>query len=233
MLTLHVHTLLLTAIVIGIGSHRRWQAALAFVAYVLVALANNAARAMGLLAREDWFIYLSVQLVQRVLALLVAVEVGARIFEANLAPTGRAYTQRVVLLVLLAGLVAAIGWGHRLGGVRTDAEVYDALIDAERRVAGTAMWTFLAVIAAAQLRFRWPIDPYHRDVSAGFVAYLGGVFLFSPDPDMPFQLPTSWPVWLYTAVLLLWLWAAWRRDDFSHVAPRFRRLVFPWARHDG
>jgi hypothetical protein len=231
-LVLALHTGALCAVLVGIGVRQRARATFGFVAYLLATLSNNITQLLGVFTRDDWFGFLSVQLVQRSLTLAVAVEIGARILHANVAPTGRAYVGRAVLVVLFLGLVAAVTWGYRLEAARTDADVYYALVDAERRVSITALWAFIAVFGIADMRFHWPIDPYHRDIGIGFSAYLAAVYLFAPGPDMPFRLPPSWPVWLYTAVLLLWLRAAWRHDDFTRVDPRFRRAVFPWARHD-
>ena len=225
------HDVLRLGILAGITRRQRWRACIAFVVYLAFAMAARLARIAGFGTPESWATWLAVQLFQGVLALAVAVEIGARIFHRHI-QTGRAYTARAVLVVLFLGLLAAITWGRQLTTARTAGEIYDALIEAERRVSGTAMWTFLAVFVVAERRFAWPIDPYHRDIFVGFSAYLVAMFLFSPDPQMPVRLPDSWPFWLYTAVLLVWLRAAWRQDDLSRVDPRYRRLVFPWARHD-
>jgi hypothetical protein len=225
-----LHNMLRVGILAGIAYRRRWHACLGFVGYHAFDLAARAARMFGIASEDSWAPWLAVQLVQRIFALAVALEIGARIFHRN-APTGRAYTARAVCLVLCLGLAAAIAWGRQLQSAHTDGDVYDALVEGERRISGTAMWVFLAVFAIAELRFHWPIDPYHRDIFIGFGVYLAATFLFSPDPGMPVQLPAAWPVWLYTAVLLLWVRAAWRGDDFTRVAPRFRPQVFPWARH--
>lgn len=226
-----LHGLLLAAILAGIVIRRRVAAAVTFPVHLAFTLGSKLAHITGFIDPTKWLPSLTEQLVQSLLASAVAVEIGARIFHPHL-PAGRAYAARGVLAVLLLGLVAAISWGRRLADARTDADVYYALVDAERRLAGTALYVFLAVFAVAILRFHWPIDPYHRDVAIGFGVYLSAVLLVSPAPYMLVRLPESWPVWLYGAILLLWLRAAWRRDDFTRVAPRFRPLVFPWARHD-
>lgn len=185
----------------------------------------------GMITPAQWLPYLFEYLVEGLLILGVAVEMGARIFHKNVL-TGRVFVERGVLFVLLVGLVAALAWGRRMDAARTDADVYYVLVEAERRIAATALYVFLTVIAVAMLGFHWPIDPYHRDITLGFSIYLIGVLLASPAPQMLVRLPDSWPVWLYSVALLLWLRAAWRRDDFSRVAPRWRPIVFPWARHD-
>ena len=224
--------MLLLAILIGIGVRRRTRAAGAFVGYLAVTLLSKLAHAGGAITPADWHPYLLEQVAQALLMLAVGIEIGARVFHRNVAPAGRAYTARAVLVVVLLGLTAAIAWGRRLEAARTDADVYYALVDAERRVSATTVWVFLAVFGAADMRFHWPIDPYHRDIAIGCCAYSASYYLFSPNPAVPVQFPMSWPVWLYTAILALWLRAAWRRDDFSHVAPRYRPYVFPWAKHE-
>lgn len=231
MLALAIHIGLLVAILVGVAVRHRVQAAVGFVAYLIVTLASKLAHATDRITPADWFPYLLEQVAQALLALGVAVEIGGRIFHKRAAPAGRAYVARAMLALLVLGLVAAVAWGLQLRDARTDGDVYDALLDVERRVSGAAMWVFVAVFGIAELRYHWPIDPYHRDIAIGFGVYRAAFFALSPGPEMPMQLPAVWPVWLYTAVLLLWLRAAWRRDDFSHIDVRFRRLVFPWARH--
>lgn len=231
MLALWLHAALLATTLAGIAWHRRFRASTSFVALLAWVFASKIAHITGAITPDRWRPYLFDHLVQALIVLGVAVEMGARIFHKNVL-TGRVHVQRGVLLVLLIGLVAAFAWGRRMDAARTDADVYYALVEAERRVAATALYVFLTVFAVAVLGFHWPLDPYHRDIALGFGLYLSGVLLVSPAPQMPIRLPDSWPVWLYGAALLIWLRAAWRRDDFGHVAPRYRPLVFPWARHD-
>ena len=231
MLAFWLHVVLQVATLAGIAWRQRGRASLLFVAFLMLSLPSTLAYIDGIFTPERWLLYLFDQLVQALLILATAVEIGTRIFHQHLA-TGRAYVARGVAAVLLLGLVVAVAWGWHLGAARTDADLYYALVDAERRFAGTALGVFLVVFTFAMLRFHWPIDAYHRDITLGFALYLAGVLLVSPAPHMPVRLPESWPVWLYSAALLLWLRAAWRRDDFSGVAPRFRPLAFPWARHD-
>lgn len=231
MLVLWLHVVLQAATLAGVARRQRGRASSLVVVFLVFALASKLAHIDGIITPARWLPYLFEQFAQSLLALATAIELGARIFHQHLA-TGRAYVARGVVAVLLLGLVVAISWGLHVGAARTDADLYYALVDAERRLAGTALCVFLVVFALAMLRFHWPIDPYHRDIALGFGLYLAGVLLVSPAPHMPVRLPESWPVWLYSAALLLWLRAAWRRDDFSGVAPRFRPVAFPWARHD-
>ena len=229
MLALWVHGLLIVVVLVGVAWRHRWRATLAFPLYLLVGAAHNAAQIAGVTDPEDWLPWLLIDLAQRVLALCVAVEIGARIFHRGL-PGGRVYTGRAVIVVLTLGLVGALVWGRALAVSLSDRELYFALVEGSRRVAATSAATFTLLGLAVVSYFDWPLDPYHRDIGAGFLLFQWAFILLMPWPDADPVLLKVWPVWLYGAVLLLWAWAAWRPVDTLGLAPEAQALVLPWVR---
>ena len=232
MLALWVHTLLIVAVLGGIVRRRRWRATMAFPLYLGVGAAYNVLQIWAVADPKDWLVWLVVDLWQRILALCVAVEIGARIFHCDL-PGGRGYTGRVFVVVLGLGLVAVLQWGRALGSSVSDRELYFALVEGGRRVALTsaATFTLLGFVVASYLN--WHLDPYHRDVGAGFLIYQWVFVLLMPWPDAQPILPNVWPVWVYGAVLLLWAWAAWRPVDALGLGLEERAIVLPWQKVTG
>lgn len=229
MLALWIHVVLMLTVMVGIAVRERWRATLAFPVYLLFGLVHNTLHAVGILGPGNWLPWLVVELLQGLLALGVAVEIAARMFHQRL-PGAHAWTERVVLLVLSLGLLAAVLWALHMRTVQSDVEFYRALVEAARLVAATSLWTFVALFWLALSRFGWPVDAYHRDVALGFAVYRVALLLASPGALGSAWLPPSWPVWVYGAVLLLWLWAAWRPPDLARVAPAYRSLVWPWLK---
>ena len=94
-------------------------------------------------------------------------------------------------------------------------------------VTATGVFTLLAFAVATGLN--WYLDPYHRDVGAGFLLYQWVYLLAAPWPSgAALVSPQVWPVWVFGAVLLLWAWAAWRPVDALGLGPEERALVLPW-----
>jgi hypothetical protein len=216
------------AVLVGIAVRRRWCATLAFPLYLLVGAAHKTAQ-VAVAVPERWLLWLLIDASQNVLALCVAVEIGARIFHRDL-PGGRAYTGRIVLVILVGGALAAISWNHQLALVASDRDLYFALIEGSRRVTLTAAVAFSLIGFLVVSYFDWPLDPYHRDVASGFLVYQWASVLLMPWPDTPAFLPHLWPVGLYTGVLLWWAVAAWRHVDTLGLSAEQQALALPWIR---
>lgn len=230
MLALWVHAFLMLVVLGGISWHRRWRATLMFPLYLGVSTASSALQITAVIGPDDWLPWLLADLAQRLVVLGVAIEMGARIFHRELLG-GRIYTGRVFVAVLALGLVAVVLWARTLAATMTDRELYFALVEGGRRLALTsaAAFTFLALLVVSWLN--WHLDPYHRDVGAGFLAYQWVYMLASPWPSgAELVSPKIWPVWVYGAVLLLWARAAWQPVDANGLSPEDRAVAFPWQK---
>jgi hypothetical protein len=172
---------------------------------------------------------LLVELAQDVIVLCAAVEICGRIFHRGL-PGGRAYTGRAVVTILLLGCLSALFWGRSLASTTSDHELYFALIEAGRRLTLTAAAAFTLVGLAVVSVFDWPLDPYHRNVAAGYLVWQWACVLLMPWPDTAAILPDVWPVWLYTGVLLWWGAAAWRPIDTLGLDHEGQAFALPWLR---
>lgn len=221
-----LHTALLLAILTGIAYRRRWRATLAFPLYLAIGTAHNLAQSTVTMPAGDWLAWLLVVIAQRIVALVVAVEVGAVIFHRQLAG-GRAVTGRAMLAILFVGLIAAATWGRQLGAAVDDHALYFALVEGARRLAALSAAVFSIVIALAVSHYGWPVEPYHRDVACGLWLYHLAFMLAAPWTHVS-PLAKHWPVWLYGAILLWWVCAAWRRPNLTSIAPEFRSLAWPW-----
>lgn len=220
---------LMAAILWGIAYRHRWRAAIFFPAYLVVGTTYKAAQSLGVFGPQDWLLWLSVHLVQSALTLALGVEIATRIFHRRL-PGARVWTARAVLAIVGLGCAAAVAWAIQMQGVQGDAAFYNALVEAIRRLSATSLWVFVAAFWLALVRFGWPVDPYHRDLALGFAVYDAALLLLSPQAVASSFLPESWPIWLHGAVLLLWLRAAWRPIDVSHIAPELLPFVWPWVK---
>jgi len=208
-----VQLLALAAILLGAAVRGRLTASLAFTAYLAVGLGHNLAQAAGLVPAGAWLPWTAVDLTQGILVLVIGVEIAFRSFPARRAGLAGAVVAfergRVALriaAVLLVTLAASVTWAATQQPA-TGRELYFALVDASRRTATAAVW-LNALALAVIWRGGWSLTPFRRDILAGTLVYsLAVVFLYASFTDAP----AHWPVWLYSAVLVLWLVGAWRR----------------------
>ncbi len=224
---LALHAFGLTLVVCGILVRKRIAACVAFPLYLIVGLVHKLLQLAIPELPARWLAWLAVDLVQRALCIAVAVEVGFRIFHSKLLG-GRAWFRRSLVGILTLGGVFFGLWVLQLRTVASDSQLYYALIEASRRLSAIATWLYATIVFLVGIWYRWPVDPYHRDVLLGLCLYQLAITIFSPGSRL--ALPLSWPVWLYGALLGLWCWAAWRRDQDLGMDTEMLAFVWPWRK---
>lgn len=221
--TLVATVVLLASLVAGLLVRRALQVCPSFVLYMGVVLATNAA----ILAWPQiytWRFYLSGEVLHAALRLVLAGELGWRMF-AHL-PGARASLAAGLLLVVTLTLAAVL-----LAPLGAQPHVV-AQTALARLLHGTA-WIFGALLAA-KLYYRIPVHPLHQAILRGFVPFLLtftvalGLFeTFGWDV----RLPASYAyTTTYMVMLVYWNRVAWRRPEPPDAPPEVVRRLQPWRK---
>lgn len=222
-LTLVAGLMLLATLLLGLVLRGGVRACPSFALYMVVVLATN----LALLAHPKlytWNFYLAVEVSQAALRLLLAAEIGWRLF-AHL-PGARATLAAAILLVVTIMLAAVL-----LAPLGAQPHVV-AQTALARLLHGTA-WVFGALLAA-KLYFRIPIHPLHQAILRGFVPFLLtftvalGLFeTFGWDVRLPANYAYTTT---YLAMLVYWNRVAWRRPEAPDASPEVVRRLQPWRK---
>lgn len=221
--TLVATVVLLASLVAGLLVRRALQVCPSFVAYMGVVLATNVAIVVWPQI-YTWRFYLAGEVLHAALRLVLAAEVGWRLF-AHL-PGARASLAASLLLVvtltLAAVLLAPLG-----------AQPYVVAQTALARLLHGTAWIFGALLAA-KLYYRIPVHPLHQAILRGFVPFLLtftvalGLFeTFGWD----IRLPASYAyTTTYMAMLVYWNLVAWRRPELPDAPPEVVQRLQPWRK---
>jgi hypothetical protein len=214
---------LMAVLVAGLLTRGAWRVCPSFAVYAAAVLLTN----VGVALRPqnyDWNVYLSGEVLHAALRLVLAGEIGWRMF-AHL-PGARASLAAGLLLVVTLTLAAVL-----LAPLGAQPHVV-AQTALARLLHGTA-WIFGALLAA-KLYYRIPVHPLHQAILRGFVPFLLtftvalGLFeTFGWDV----RLPASYAyTTTYMVMLVYWNRVAWRRSEPPDAPAEVVRRLQPWRK---
>ncbi len=214
---------LMTALLIGLLARGGARVCPSFAVYAAAVLLTN----LPLIVKPQlygWEFYLAGEVAHALLKLVLAGELGWRMF-AHL-PGARASLAAGLLLVVTLTLAAVL-----LAPLGAQPHVV-AQTALARLLHGTA-WIFGALLAA-KLYYRIPVHPLHQAILRGFVPFLLtftvalGLFeTFGWDV----RLPASYAyTTTYMAMLVYWNLVAWRRPELPDALPEVVRKLQPWRK---
>ena len=209
----HLTTVLLATLLVGVLARGRHRACLSFVLYVAAVVASSILIGMWPERFYVFDFYLLKEIVHNLLKFAVALELAYRTFRGY---PGALSSARVLIgLVLVATLLVTLSAPPVYGESDLTGELH-------ARVLNGTIW-LLTVIAVLILWYRIPVDPFHKAILTGFVPYL---LVFSIGmraitemgyvESKPFQLAHAIA---YNVLVAYWNYAAWRTDPVRGVAP--------------
>lgn len=220
-------------IIAGLIHRRRARRCGSLLAYVALNLLLSVAASLGWSA-DSWLAWVSIQVVQRVASLAVAVEIAVRTFASlpGAAPNvRRMFLAAVVWAVALLFMdVGAPLPAPTARAAHVERLAFEAALSLLPRLAYATAWLFTALLLLGA-RYMLPLDPLHRVVMLGFAPYLvlHAVSLGLLRDARYVLLTSDAQALAFVGLLALWAHAAWRRE---HVPPASRTVVarlWPWA----
>lgn len=215
-------------VIVGLVARRRLRRVWLWPAYLL---ASSVVRVLQLGwggAFRTWQAWVSMELPLKLMAVGVVVEITVRVF-ARL-PGAAPWARRALALVALAtaaSLWTAPGVGD---GDASSSWLYVMVVEILPRLAfgAAALCVATLVVMAA---YGVPLDDLHGAVLFGLALYLllyAGP-LGSADTHEPARFVVYYvtPV-AYLGILVLWAYAAWRREREPGVSPEVVRRLQPW-----
>jgi len=206
----------------GLARYQRLHLCSAFPAYLAaVALGDLLAMAWpGVFF--TWSFYVGREILYAALKLAVVLQLTAVCFAAF--PGARATARRVLLLVLVALVVAAL--------LPTGATGPEGLTYAlQPRLANGTAIAFLALWAVV-LWYRIPVHHLHLAILKGFVPYL---MIFTFGMRLPLDIGPAFANAVaglsglpYVLLLSYWAWAAWRHEELPDAPEALVRRLQPW-----
>lgn len=221
------------ATLLGLAARGRLARASFFAFFVAVVSAYGivvAARPTTI----TWRVWLVKELTLGIVALLAAIEIGARTFARRRGARPRAGLAALAATGFTALLLALDLSPQAVGPFSATAAVEVASFDLARsllpRLAYGCAWLFTALWATAR-RFAIPLDTLHEAVLLGFSSYwtLQAAGLASLDSPERSRLASDILTLAFLLVLLAWAAVAWRRDRLPSAPPAVVREIWPWS----
>lgn len=214
--------LLPLVVLVGLHVRQRLDRCWAFPAYLASVSAFNLAVAGWPSRFFGWSTWLTAEIVQGTLVLLVATEITLRAF-ARL-PSGLRAARLALLSCLMGSL--AIAWS---AGPNTGPLLADLASDLAPRLATARTATFLSLLAVT-LYYSLPLDDLHLAVVRGLALYSGAAavgLVVVRDAGWQVREPISALLTAgYILVLVYWVRAAW--GDEPGAPPSVARRLWPW-----
>lgn len=207
----------------------RWRRIRALPAYALVALSGAALALIWPAQLHVWRFWLAKESLVRVLGAIVLVEMLYRVVARM--PTARRVADRCVIAVVLltAGALALI---PRSSVPVTPAADPWLLLWTLEVLPRLALGSAVLCLVALGIAFHYivPLDPLHGAVLYGFAPYLTlyALTLGSLAGAAEHSLANLANGIAYVLMLLLWAYAAWRREPAPGADPRVVAWVHPW-----
>lgn len=221
------------ATLLGLAARGR----LARASFFAVFLAVVSAYGVVVAARPTtitWRLWLVKELTLGIVALLVAIEIGARTFARRRGARPRAGLAALAAtgftVLLLALDVAPRAVGPFTATAAVEVLSFDLARSLLPRLAYGCAWLFTALWATAR-RFAVPLDALHEAVLLGFSSYwaLQAAGLAVLDSAERSRLASDVLTLAFLLVLLVWATVAWRRDRLPVAPPSVVREVWPWS----
>ena len=212
---------------IGIFARHRWRLCRSFAVYLACCLVTNRLIAWWPSTFYNLHFYALKEVGLILLHITVSVELTLLLMAAL-----RGVRRIAVATVMAVALVGCAGAIAMEGSRATPglSPAMQAAVSTCGMLSAAGVWTLVAFLLVAQW-YRLPIHPWHRDITLGFLLY-GGVYsvllgLTEVRGSSMYHLLVVWDPSAYTATVLLWAIAAWRR---TNIRPRDAvRALQPWA----
>lgn len=222
------------AVLAGLVARGRARRSYAFAAYTVV-IAAQGARQFAAGEPYSWSTWLVVELLLRLLCMVVALEIGVRLFGSLTEAARRA--RRAIVAVLASTVVFLVidlptpEHPHFIASTPGEVVAFETAQRLLPRLAYGSAWLFAALFAVATA-YALPLDPLHRFVMMGFGAYLW-LYAITLATLQAIELHATIVSAVHTVaflgLLMLWNYGAWRREGAPDIPSVVLRRLWPWS----
>lgn len=206
----------------GIVARRRLGAGALFFAYLVLAAVVRIPVWLAPGRFYAWWYWAATDAVQAVVGAACAWELAGRAFACLPRARRRAWCAQAGVAAAAAAAVASAHASAPVGAYGVALAVGNGLYGRG--------WLFAVFLFVARYH-RIPLDPFHRDVAAGFVVWSLVAGLGQQLAPLDGAVGVCRQVvasLLYPALLTAWAWAAWRPDGATRLSSPALTVLRPW-----
>jgi hypothetical protein len=230
LILLSANVLLLLATLAGLFVRGRLRLSYFFPAYLLTVVVLSSLVGLWPERFHTWGFYWAKESAYSLLKIGIALELTVKVFQAY--PAARRAARGAFLAVLAVTVVAAWSVSIEPPAAQHGQQAWAELVfSLHPRITNGTAWLFGALFGLI-LYYRLPLDPLHKAIAFGFMAYLL-FFTFGLDQvkrsDFARLTLVSYASAVgYTLVAAYWARAAWRKGPAPPAPPDVVRRLQPW-----